>query len=608
MVFGSPTFWRFLRYAKRYWALILGSVLAGIAKFTLALLLPYFLGYVTDNIILADIPGPEKMHRLGVVAALLVAGYVLRVPISYYRSYFAELAGNRTIFDIREKLYQHIQKLSLDYHGTHRTGSTTSRLINDVNASQGILDRGVMSVAVDLIFLVGTVTFLVVWDWKLALVSLFTLPAYALVFGFLNPRLRFASREVQEQMSEMSGEVNEKMAGQSVVMAFVRERSERLQFFREHRDYFDRVMRRVRVQVWMFTLGEFLTMLGPVIVITYGTYRAVNGEITTGELLVFYGFLSHLYLPMRRLADASAAVQLQLAAMDRVFELMDVDPDIRDEPDAVTLTNVAGHVEFDNVVFHYGDGAPVLTGVTFEAKPGQAVAIVGRSGAGKSTLIKLVPRFYDVDSGAIRIDGRDIRTLTQHSLRSHIGMVMQDTILFNATVRQNILYGRKGATEAEMLEAARMAHVDEFVREMPKQYETMIGERGVTLSGGQKQRVSIARAFLRDPRILILDEATSNLDSHAEAIIQDALDTLMKGRTTLVIAHRLSTIVDCDHVVVMDDGHIMQQGTHEELITAPGPYRALCEEQFGAVLSGAGVPPAPSEAKLSMIEQRIDPD
>jgi subfamily B ATP-binding cassette protein MsbA len=584
MVFGSPTFWRFLRYARRYWALILGSILSGVAKFSLALLLPYFLGWIMDNVILAEIPGDQKMQRLGIVAGLLVLGYLLRVPISYYRSYFAELAGNRTIFDIREELYQHIQKLSLDYHSTHRTGSTTSRLINDINASQGILDRGVMSVAVDFIFLTGTVAFLVVYDWKLALVSLFTLPAYALIFGFLNPRLRVASRDVQEQMSEMSGEVNEKLVGQSVVMAFVRERSEKLQFFREHRGYFDRVMRRVKIQVWMFTLGEFLTMLGPVIVICYGTFRVVNGEISSGELLIFYGFLSHLYLPMRRLADASAAVQLQLASMDRVFELLDVQPDINDKPDALRLDRVTGHITIEDVVFRYSeDGEPVLKGVTFEARPDQAVAIVGRSGAGKSTLIKLVPRFYDVDAGAIRVDGHDIRDVTQHSLRSQIGMVMQDPILFNATVRQNILYGRKGATEEEMLEAARMAHVDEFVRELPKGYDTMIGERGVTLSGGQKQRVSIARAFLRDPRILILDEATSNLDSHAEAIIQDALDSLMEGRTTLVIAHRLSTVVDCDLVVVMEDGKVVQQGTHEELIAAPGAYRALCEEQFGAV-------------------------
>ncbi len=581
--FGSPTFRRFMRYALPYWRPILGSVLCGIAKFVLALLLPGALAYLTDYVILDEVSNADKIQRMELVVVVLVIGYLLRIPISFFRSWYAELAGNRTIFDIREDLYGHVQRLSLDYHAKHRTGSTTSRIINDVNGAQGILDRGVMSVAVDLIFLVGIVAFLFAWDWQLALVSLFTLPLYALVFGVLNPRLRLTARAVQEQMSELSGEVNEKMSGQTVVMAFVRERSERLHFLGLHREYFERVMRRVNIQVWMFTLGEFFTMLGPLIVISFGSFRVMGGTLTFGELLLFYGFLSHLYLPMRRLADASAAVQLQLAAMDRVFELMDVQPDIADAPDAGLLTVANGRIEFDDVHFSYDKVSPVLEGVSFVAEPGTAVAIVGRSGAGKSTLIKLLPRFYDVDAGAIRVDGQDVRSVRQHSLRENIGIVMQDPILFNASVRENILYGRRGATEEEMIAAARMAHVDEFVAELPKGYDTVIGERGVTLSGGQKQRVSIARAFLRDPRILILDEATSNLDSHAEAIIQDALDELMKGRTTLVIAHRLSTIVDCDQVVVFEEGHVVQQGTHDSLIQSPGPYRALCEEQFGAV-------------------------
>ena len=440
-----------------------------------------------------------------------------------------------------------------------------------------------MSVLVDLLFLTGVVVFLLFWDFHLALVSLFTLPLYGLVFGILNPRLRVASREVQSQMGELSGEVNEKLMGQHVVLAFVRETSERLNFFGKHREYFDRVMRRVRVHIMMFQFGDFFTLIGPVVVICYGSYRVINGMLTLGELLFFYGCLSHLYLPMRRLADASAALQMQLAGMDRVFEILDVEPQIQDKPGAPALRFEAGHITFENVHFRYDSGPPVLQGLDLDVAPGQSVAIVGRSGAGKTTLVQLVPRFYDIESGAIRIDGQDIRGVAQRSLRRHIGMVMQDVILFNGTVRENILYGRRNATEAEMLEAARMAHVDEFVSDMDDGYETVIGERGVTLSGGQKQRLSIARAFLRDPEILILDEATSSLDSHAESIIQDALEKLMEGRTTLVIAHRLSTIIDCDKVVVMDRGRIIQEGTHGELISTDGPYRDLCEEQFGAV-------------------------
>ena len=584
MKFGSPTFWRFLGYARPYWPYIVGSVVTGVVKFALALLIPLSLGYVLDYIILAEIPDGEKMTRLFKVVGILLLVFIGRIPISFYRSYWAELAGNRTIFDIRNALYAHVQKLSLSYHAKQRTGTTTSRLTNDINTAQGILDRGVMSVGVDLIFLVGVVTWLFFfWNWKLAAVSLLTLPLYAIVFGVLNPKLRVASQRVQEQMSELSGEINEKLTGQTVVMAFVRERSERRLFFALHRRYFDEIMQRVRIHVSMFQFGEFFTMIGPIVVICFGTYLVVSGSLEPGELVAFSGVLSHLYLPTRRLADASAAVQMQLAGMDRVFQILDVEPDIADAPDAAPLDLQEGRITFDDVHFSYLDDQPVLQGINLDVHPGQAVAIVGRSGGGKSTLVKLVPRFYDVTGGAIRIDDQDIRTVTQHSLREKIGMVMQDAILFNGSVRDNILYGRRGATEADMLEASRMAHVDEFVNELPEGYDTIIGERGVTLSGGQKQRLSIARAFLRDPKILILDEATSSLDSHAENIIQDALDHLMKGRTTLVIAHRLATIVGCDRVVVIEDGRIVQEGTHGELVNEDGPYRALCEEQFGAV-------------------------
>ncbi|MBI2423417.1 MAG: ABC transporter ATP-binding protein [Candidatus Hydrogenedentes bacterium] len=583
MVFGSPTFWRFLRYARPYWAAILGSIVCGVLKFSLALLVPYSLGYMFDHVILPAIEDPERIRRLMVLAGLLLLAFLARIPISYYRSYLAEWAGNRTIFDIRQDLYAHVQRLSLSFHSRQRTGSTTSRIINDVNTAQGILDRGVMSVGVDAIFLIGVVAFLLLWEFQLALASLCTLPMYAIVFGVLNPRLRVAARAAQQQMSELSGEVSEKIQGQPVVLAYVRERTERINFFRQHRRYFNEVLKQVRIQVTMFQVGEFFTMIGPLIVICYGTWLVVQKSITPGELIIFNGFLAHLYLPTRRLADASAAVQMQLAGMDRVFEMMDVEREIQDAPNATTLAPHEGAIEFDNVCFGYEPDQPVLNRLSLRVEAGQAVALVGRSGAGKSTLIGLLPRFYDAQSGSIRIDGQDIRTVTLESLRGQIGMVMQDTILFNGTIRDNILYGRRGATEAEMLEAARMAHVDEFAADLPLGYGAMIGERGITLSGGQKQRVSIARAFLRNPRILVLDEATSSLDSHAEQVIQDALEQLMKGRTTLVIAHRLATIFDCDKVAVLDEGRIVQEGTHDELLAIPGPYRSLCEEQFGAV-------------------------
>ena len=579
----SPTFLRFLKYARPYWRPSLGSVAFGAVKFSLALLLPGALGLVVKFSLDTDLTTAEQISRLTGILTLLVIAFLLRAPITFYRTYWAEFAGNRTIFDVRSDLYRHIQRLSLTYHADNRTGSTISRLINDINAAQTILDRGVITVAIDLLFLSGVVVFLFSIDAQLAAISLVTLPIYGLSIMLLNPRHRRAAVRVQEQVSEMSGEVTEKLSGLSVVLAFVREKTEERHFFQRHREYFDRVLTKTKVQATHLASTEFLTAAGPLVVIGYGGYRMISGTLAMHEFIWFYGFISHLYLPTRRLADCTAMVQESLAALDRVFELMDETPDIRDVSGAPPLRNAKGHVELRNVHFGYTPDTPVLHDISLVVEPGQSVAIVGRSGAGKSTLVNLLPRFYDVSLGQILVDGQDISKVRVKSLREHIGIVQQDSILFRGTIAENILYGRRDATHAEMLEAAKMAHVDEFVDEFKEGYETVIGERGVKLSGGQKQRVSIARAFLRDPRILILDEATSSLDSQAENIIQDALRELMEGRTTFVIAHRLSTIVDSDIVIVLEDGRIVQQGKHDDLIQLDGMYRHLCEEQFGYV-------------------------
>jgi len=561
----------------------LGAIVFGVLKFTLALCLPGSLKYITDYVVLADLPMREKLVRLVGVSALMTVAFIGRTPVTFLRSYLAAKAGQHTIFDIRCELYRHIQRLSLSYHGRRRTGATVSRLINDLNAATGVLNQGVISVSMDLIYLIGVSVFLLVYDWRLASVSLCVLPLYGLAFHVVNPRLREVSRTVQEEMEEMSGEATEKLAGLAVVKSFVREKTEELRFFRRHRRYYEQALRRVKLRTFLQTTAEFLQAFGPVVVLFYGGYRAVVGTLTLGDLLLFNGFLGHLYLPTRRLADYSAELQEKLAALDRVFEVFDERPDITDAAQPVVLRQPVARVTFDDVWFAYEPDTFVLEAVSLDIPPGRAVAFVGRSGAGKSTLVNLVPRFYDATRGAVCVDGRNVRDISLRSLRDHIGIVAQDCVLFSGSIRENILYGRKGATESEMREAARMAHVDEFVGLLPNGYGTVIGERGLTLSGGQKQRLSLARAFLRDPRILILDEATSSLDSHSENIIQDAIAELMRGRTTLVIAHRLSTIVDCDLVVVLENGRIVQQGRHTDLVAVDGPYRRLCAEQFGHV-------------------------
>ena len=577
----STTFWRYVRYARPYRGLILGAIVCGLLKFTLALSLPAGLGQVTKEVVVSGLPGPEKIVRLFVLMGVLTLALIARTPVTYLRSYLAAKACNRTVFDIRCDLFRHLQRLSQAFHNKRRTGNITARLINDLNVAQGLLNDGIVSVTMDIIFLSGVVVFLFILNWRLAAVSLATLPLYGVVFKYINPRLRQVSTEVQQEMEEMSGEVTEKLGAIQIVKSFVCEEAEEAHFFLRQKSYYTKVLQRVRLNNILTSVAEFLQSFGPIVVICYGGYQAIRDIEYLPGLIVFYGFIQHLYLPTRRLADCSAIIQEKLAAVDRVFEILDSEPDIQDAPGARILAQVRGHIRFEDVRFEYAPGVPVLKGISFEAQPGQAVAIVGRSGAGKTTLVNLVPRFYDVTGGAIFLDGHDIRDVSVKSVRAHVGMVLQDSILFTGSIRENILYGRHDATEAEMLEAARMAHVDEFVETLPDGYDTTVGERGVTLSGGQKQRVSIARAFLYDPRILILDEATSSLDSRAEMIIQEALRKLMRGRTTLVIAHRLSTIIDCDYVLVIDNGRIVEQGPHHKLIRANGLYRQLCEEQFG---------------------------
>jgi len=579
----KTTFWRYIRYAAPYWRLILAAVGCGVLKFGLALGLPASLSSVTKYVIVDDLSAPEKTFRLFVILGLLTLALAIRTPVTYWRSYWASRACSLTIFDIRMAVFQHVQRLGLAFHNRRRKGNLAARIISDLNDAQGLLGEGVIDVGMDSIFLCSTALFLLFLDGQLAVVSLFTLPLYGIVYYYMNPRLRHAASQVQKEMEEMAGEVTEKLGAIQVVKAFVREDAESERFRVRQLRYFERFIARLRLRTTLTSIAEFLQSFGPLVVICFGGYHAIHDTSYLPKLILFYGFIQHLYLPTRRLADCSAVIQEKLAAVDRVFELLDAEPDIQDAAGARVLPTLEGRLAFEHVSFGYHSGKPILRDISFEIEPGQAVAIVGRSGAGKTTLVNLVPRFYDVWDGTVRVDGHDIRTLSVKSLRSRIGMVLQDTILFAGSIRENILYGRPGASEEEMRQAARMAHVEEFVEALPNGYETAIGERGVTLSGGQKQRLSIARAFLCDPRILILDEATSSLDSHAESIIQDALKILMQGRTTLVIAHRLSTVLDCDFVLVLDDGRLAEQGPHQALVQSDSLYRQLCEEQFGHV-------------------------
>ena len=529
--------------------------------------------------------GLTPLHKtyilFGTILALLPAWGVL----VYLRVYFAGIGGQRVIFALRNDLYEHIQSLPLAYFHSHRSGSIVSRLMSDVGLAQNFIGNACTNLWMDSISIVLLGAFLFTIDARLASIALLILPLWVVSVRYFGERIRSASHAVQEGFSELSGQVQEKVGGVTVVQAFGRERQEMRAFHRIHSALLYRQMDAVRMGAFNQTVSSLLTTTGPIVVMLSGLYEVHAGRLSIGTLLMFWAMLGSFYGPLQRLTDLAAVIANASAAIERIFQVFDVVPEISDNPDAQDLPEpVEGRIALKDVTFGY-DETPVLKRVNLAIEPGEVIAFVGQSGAGKSTLVQLVPRFFDVGAGQIEIDGHDVRDVTIKSLRSNIGMVLQDTILFKGSIRDNIRYGRPGATDEEIVEAAKMGNAHDFIMEIEGGYDAQIGERGAKLSGGQKQRIAITRAFLRDPKILILDEATSALDSESENLIQQALSRLMVGRTTLIIAHRLSTIMHADRIVAMKNGHIVEVGKHEELLKRHGVYHALYKAQFEHALS-----------------------
>ncbi len=410
--------------------------------------------------------------------------------------------------------------------------------------------------------------------------ALSLLLVYIVLIRFMSPRIKKASRSAQEKLEEMSGDLQEKIGGMSVIKAFHQERREARRFFQVSHKLFDFFKDNVYLNSWNQAFSGFLTTVAPLIVVWIASIFVLRAQMTVGTIIAFYSFLGSLYLPLQRFSELGLIVSNSLAAIERLFEYFDVQPQILESPQARTLPTVRGDLRFARVNFAYDNQLPALSEIDFDIRAGEMVALVGASGSGKSTLVSLIPRFYDVTSGRVLIDGHDIREVTFKSLRWQIGIVLQDSILFSTTLRENLLYGRPQASAAEILTAAEAANAMEFIQILPESLDTVIGERGLKLSGGQRQRVAIARAFLKNPAILILDEATSSLDSESEHLIQEALARLMRGRTTIVIAHRLSTVVEADKIIVLQNGHVVEIGRHEELLRHGGHYAFLARRQF----------------------------
>jgi subfamily B ATP-binding cassette protein MsbA len=488
--------------------------------------------------------------------------------------------GERVIIDVREILFKKFQRLPLSYFDRHQTGEIMSYITNDVAALQNALVDRLIELVTESSIFVGSLVMMFLLDWQLSLLTLITVPLVGEAMKIFGRKMKSSGSVIQERLADITALMQESISAVRVVKSFVREDFEIQRFTRENDLNFRAQMKSVQIQSLLTPTVEFLAALAVTVIVWFGGYEVVNGNITAGALVAFLTYAVNLANPVKRISRVYGTIQKAMAGAERVFGIMDMPEAIADKPEAKAMPAVKGYVEFDDVTFGYKDDIPALEHISFKAEPGQMIAFVGPSGAGKSTIANLIPRFYDVNGGAIRIDGQDVRDVTMSSLREQIGIVPQETMLFSTTVRENIRYGRLDATDDDIVQAAKDANAHEFIMQLPEGYDTKIGERGLNLSGGQRQRIAIARAILKNPQLLILDEATSALDTESEKIVQAALDRLMVGRTSFVIAHRLSTIFNADQIYVIEKGHIREHGTHEELLALGGLYSSLYNIQF----------------------------
>lgn len=581
-------FLNFLEYVKPYWYKVVFAILLSFLVSWMGAIPAKTAGTVINLLAgIRHVSNPAVMQSKLINACFIMLGAaIIKMLAGTWRAWLDGSVSQRVIFDIRNHIVRHLQTLSLNYFETNQTGQIMSRVTNDVDQVEAMVSAGTIDLSADLINVAIYGSILFVMNWKLALISLITLPAFTFVFIRFARRARMLSREIQKRMAMIYADLQEMISGIMVVQSFVRHKHEIFRFHRKNRETLKMSYQRVRLSSVWHPMAESIQNFGTAGVLLFGGLMVVHGKLHPGDLVTFWMLLSLLYWPVVRLVMLTDTLQRGMGAADRIFELIHLKPDVPDKSDAEKIGRVKGEVIFKNVSFGYEPGREILKNLNFCVKSGESIALVGPSGAGKSTLVNLISRFYDITSGAICIDGHDIRDITQASLRSNIGMVLQDTFLFSGSVRDNLLYGRLTASEEELKDAAHAANADGFIEALPEKYDTEIGERGVKLSGGEKQRLAIARAILKDPPILILDEATSSLDSESEAQIQEALDRLMKNRTSFVIAHRLSTIQNADRILVIDHGEIVETGNHETLLAKGGLYKKLYEMQFRDLFDG----------------------
>ncbi len=593
------TYRRLLHYVTTYRSHLAVSILLLLVSTLLGLVYPQVVQRVLD----LGLKDPSLLNAL--IAGLIVV-LLLRAIVDGVRQYVMAWTGEHVIFDLRMAIARHLQSLSLAFFHRRRTGELMSHVTNDATMVHDVVTQTVLSVIGQILQLAGGVAVIFLMNWKLALLTLVVAPPIGLLGQYLGRRIRVISHEAQDAQADAFGTLQEAIAEVRVVQAFTREEYEATRFHEKLLVALGKSLERARLGATFFPLMGFLAFGSSIVVLWFGGHEVAAGELTAGQLVAFLLYVNQVAGPVGGLAGQWTQIQSSFGAADRLFALMDTEPEVRDAPDAYPLPPVRGLIRFEDVSFAYGRaetqgmaeglGPRVLKDVTVTIDPGRTTALVGPSGAGKTTLVHLVGRYYDPIAGSVSVDGHDLRRVRVHSLREQIAVVPQEPILFAASIGENIGYGRLDATDAEIEAAAAAANATEFIERLPRRMETIVGERGVRLSVGQRQRVAIARALLRDAPILLLDEATSSLDNESEYLVQQALDRLMRGRTTIVIAHRLSTVERADRILVMDIGRIVESGTHAQLLALGGLYARLYERRFEA--DGSGRPAAAAGLNL----------